>query len=85
MRLPRVEWTLAYIKARARCFKPSSIESSFRKARIHQFHPEILLSTITPPPRTPSPENRVVSQISDASRILRARGSPHTPRALNLR
>jgi hypothetical protein len=47
MRLLRVEWTSAYIKARARCFKPSSIESGFRKAR--------------------------------------ARGSPSTPRALNLR
>jgi hypothetical protein len=85
IRLPRVEWTSAYIKARARCFKPSSIESSFRKAGIYPFDPEILLLTITPPPRTPSPENQVVSQVSDASRILRARGSPRTPRTLNLR
>jgi hypothetical protein len=85
MRLPRVEWTSAYIKARARCFRPSSIESGFRKAGIYPFDPEILLSTITPPPRTPSPENQVVSQISDGSRILRARASPSTPRALNLR
>jgi uncharacterized protein (UPF0147 family) len=84
IRLPRVEWTLAYIKARARCFKPSSIESGFRKASIYLFDPEILLLTITPP-RTPSPENQVVSQVSDASRILRARGSPRTPRTLNLR
>ena len=29
IRLLRVEWTSAYIKARARCFKPSSIESGF--------------------------------------------------------
>jgi hypothetical protein len=85
MRLPRVEWTSAYIKARARCFKPSSIESGFRKAGIYPFNPEILLSALTPPPRTPSPENQVVSQVSDASRILRARGSPRTPKALNLR
>ena len=85
MRLPRIEWTSAYIKARARCFKPSSIESGFRKAGIYPFDPEILLSTITPPPRIPSPENQVVSQVSDASRILRARGSPRTPRTLNLR
>ena len=41
--------------------------------------------TLTPPPRTPSPGSQVVSQVSDASRILRARGSPRTPRALNLR
>ena len=61
IRLPHVEWTSAYIKARARCFKPSSIESSFRKAGIYLFDPEILLLTITPPPRTPSPENQVIS------------------------
>ena len=85
MRLLRIEWTSAYIKARARCFKPSSIESGFRKAGIYLFNPEILLSALTPPPRTPSPNDQNVSQISHASRILRARGSPRTPRALNLR
>jgi hypothetical protein len=85
-RLPRIEWTSAYIKARVRCFKPSSIESGFRKAGIYPFNPEILLSALTPPPpRTPSPGNQVISQVSDASRILRARGSPCTPKALNLR
>jgi hypothetical protein len=67
MRLPRVEWTSAYIKARARCFKPSSIKSGFRKAKIYLFNPGILLSTLTPPPRTPSPGNQVVSQVSDTS------------------
>jgi hypothetical protein len=80
-----MEWTSAYIKARVRCFKPSSIESSFRKARIYPFNPKILLSTLTPPPRTPSLGNQVVSQVSNTSRILRARGSPCTPKALNLR
>jgi hypothetical protein len=85
MRLLCVERTLAYIKARARCFRPSSIESGFQKAGIYPFDPEILLSTLTPPPRTPSPGSQVVSQVSDASRILRTRGSPRTPRALNLR
>jgi hypothetical protein len=38
-----------------------------------------------PPPQTPSPENQVVSQVSDASQILKTRGSPRTPKALNLR
>ena len=85
MRLLCIEWTSAYIKARARCFKPSSIESGFRKARIYLFNPKILLSTLISPPRTPSPENQVVSQVSDISRILRARGSLRTPKALNLR
>jgi hypothetical protein len=85
MRLPRIEWTSAYIKARARCLRPSSIESGFRKAGIYPFYPEVLLSTLTPPPRTHSPENQVLSQISDASQIPRAVGSPRTPKALNLR
>ena len=85
MRLPHIEWTSAYIKARARCFKPSSIESGFRKARIYLFYPKILLSTLTPPPQTPSLGNQVISQVSNASRILRARGSLRTPRNLNLR
>jgi len=85
MRLPRVEWILAYIKARARCFTPSSIESSFRKAGIYPFNPEILLSTLEPPPITLPPESQVAHDVSHASRILRARGSPRTPRALTLR
>jgi hypothetical protein len=38
-----------------------------------------------PPPRTPSLENQVISQVSDTSQILRARGSLYTPKALNLR
>jgi hypothetical protein len=85
MRLPRAEWTSACIKARARCFEPSSIESGFQKAGIYPFDPEILLSALTPPPRTPSPNDQNVSQIGHASQILRARGSPRTPKALNLR
>jgi hypothetical protein len=84
MRLPRIEWTSAYIKARTRCFRPSSIESGFRKARIYLFDPKILLSTLEPPPMTPLLENQVAYHISDASWILRARGRPCTPKALNL-
>jgi len=49
------------------------------------FNPEILLSTLIPPPQTPSPENQIPSQMSHTSQILRARGSPSTPKALNLR
>jgi hypothetical protein len=86
IRLLRVEWTSAYIKARARCIGSSSIESGFRKAGIYLlFDPEILLSTLDPPPITPPPENQVAHHLSDASLILRARGSPCTPRALTLR
>jgi hypothetical protein len=83
-RLLRIEWTSAYIKARAWCFRPSSIESGFWKASIYLFNPEILLLTITPPPWTPFPENQVVSHVSNISRILRARGSPYTLKALHL-
>jgi hypothetical protein len=85
MRLSRVEWISAYIKAKAQCFRLSSIEFGFRKAGIYPFNPEILLLTLTPPPQTPLRENQVLSQMSDASRILRAMGSPCTPKALNLR
>jgi hypothetical protein len=85
MRLPRVQRTSAYIKARARCFKPSSIEFGFRKAGIYPFDPETLPSTLTPSPRTPSLNDQNVSQVGYASQILRARGSPSTPKALNLR
>jgi hypothetical protein len=85
IRLLRVEQTSAYIKARTRCFRPSSIESGFRKAGIYPFDPEILLSTLEPSPVTLTPENQVAHHVSDASRILRARGSPRTPRALKLR
>jgi hypothetical protein len=83
--LPRVECTLAYIKARIRWFKPSFIEPSFRKAGIYLFYPEILLPTLTFPPRTPSLENRVISQASSASRTLKLKSSPRTPKTLNLR
>jgi hypothetical protein len=85
MRLLHIEWTSAYIKARARCFRPSSIESGFQKAGIYLFDPEILLSTLTFPPRTLSLGSQVVSQVSNTSRILKARSSPSTPKALNLR
>jgi hypothetical protein len=61
------------------------MESGFRKAGIYPFDPEILLSALTPPPRTPSLNDENISQIVHASQILRARGSPRTPKALNLR
>jgi hypothetical protein len=85
IRLPCVEWTSAYIKARVCCYRLSSIESGFRKAGIYLFDPEILLSTLQPLPVTPPPESQVAYHVSNASRILRARSSPRTPKALNLR
>jgi hypothetical protein len=44
--LLRVEWTSAYILARAMCFQPSTIESVFKKAGIYPMDPEIILSTL---------------------------------------
>ena len=67
MQLPCVEWTSAYIKARARCFRPSSIESGFRKARIYLFDPKILLLALTSPPRMSLLNDQNVSQISYVS------------------
>jgi hypothetical protein len=85
MCLLHIEWTSAYIKARAWCFKLSSIKSSFWKAGIYLFDPEILLLALTPPPRMPLPNDQNISQISYVSQILRARGSLCTPKAPNLR
>jgi hypothetical protein len=48
-RLLKVEWTSAYIRARARCFRPSTIESAFRKSSIYPLDPEIILSTLLTP------------------------------------
>jgi hypothetical protein len=84
-RLPRIEWVEAFIKARNKVFRPPSIISGFQKGGIYPYAPEVLLSTLDPPPRTPSPENTNPTRISSASRVLRARGSPKTPTAINLR
>jgi hypothetical protein len=51
-RLLRVEWTSAYIRARARCFQPSNIEFAFRKSGIYPLDPEIILSTLHTPRET---------------------------------
>jgi hypothetical protein len=84
-RLPRIEWVEAFIKARNKVFRPPSIISGFQKGGIYPFNPEILLSTLDSPPRTPSPKNTNLIRISSASRVLCARGSPKTPTAINLR
>jgi hypothetical protein len=58
-RIPRIEWTEAYITARGRAFIPRSIESSFRASGIYPLSPITILSTLlmpTPIPRgTPPP------------------------------
>lgn len=84
-RLPKVEWVEAFIKARTKAFRSPSIISGFEKGGIYPFNPEILLSTLDPSPRTPSPNNSNLTEIRAASRVLRERTSPRTPTAINLR
>jgi hypothetical protein len=52
-RITRVEFTVAYIQARERAFRPHSIQSGFRKAGIYPFNPKIIIDNLTPPPRDP--------------------------------
>jgi hypothetical protein len=54
-RIPRIEWTEAYITARSRAFIPRSIESSFRASGIYPLSPITILSTL----RMPTPTLRV--------------------------
>jgi hypothetical protein len=54
-RIPRIEWTEAYITARSRAFIPRSIESSFRASGIYPLSPITILSTL----RMPTPTSRV--------------------------
>jgi hypothetical protein len=58
-RIPRVEWTAAFIRARENAFTPSNIRSSFRATGIYPISPITILSTLkmpspslttTPPP-----------------------------------
>jgi hypothetical protein len=84
-RLPRIEWVEAFIKARNKVFRLPSILSGFQKGGIYPYAPEVLLSTLDSPLRTPSPRNVIPTRVEGASRILRARTSPRTPTAINLR
>jgi hypothetical protein len=58
-RVPRIEWTEAYITARAKAFLSRNIESSFRASGIYPLSPITILSTLRMPtsthPTTPPP------------------------------
>jgi hypothetical protein len=58
-RMPRIEWTEAYITARAKAFTSRNIESSFRASGIYPISPITILSTLrmttSTPPTTPPP------------------------------
>ena len=81
-RLLRVEWTSAYIRARARCFQPSTIESAFRKSGIYPLDPEIILSTLSTPGETMPQEDENSSLLEEVPRILRERLRDKTPPVL---
>lgn len=53
-RIPRVEWTEAYIKAREQTFTTSNILAGFRGSGISPLSPITILATI-PPPEEPRP------------------------------
>jgi hypothetical protein len=77
--LLRVEWTSAYIRARARCFKPYTIEAVFRKAGIYLLDPEIILSTLPTPRATLPLGSNSTTLLEDIPRILRERSRDKTP------
>ena len=77
--LLRVEWTSAYIRARARCFKPYTIESGFREASIYPLDPEVILSTLEPPRATLPSRSENSTLLEDMPRILRERSRDKTP------
>jgi hypothetical protein len=78
-RLLQVEWTSAYIRARARCFQPSTIESAFRKSGIYPLDPEIILSTLPTPGATMLQDDKNSSLLEEVPRILRERSRDKTP------
>jgi hypothetical protein len=78
-RILRVEWTSAYIRARGKYFKPSTIESAFRKSGIYPFNPEIILSTLDPPSIGIPLEEDDSSLLEEVPRILRERLRDKTP------
>jgi hypothetical protein len=78
-RILRVEWTSAYIRARGKYFKPSTIESAFRKSGIYPFNPEIIISTLDPPSIGIPLEEDDSSLLEEVPRILRERLRDKTP------
>lgn len=66
-----VEWAEAFIKARSKAFRTPSIITGFVEGDIVPFNPEILLSTLESPLRTPSPKDTSPTQVREASRVLR--------------
>ena len=69
-RIPRIEWTSAYITARSRAFTTRNVESAFRSSGIYPLSPITILSTLrmpTPTRTTPPPP---ITTTNDLNRSL---------------
>jgi hypothetical protein len=69
-RVPRIEWTEAYITARAKAFTSRNIESSFRASGIYPLSPITILSTLRMPSSTPPTTPPPITTLNDLDRSL---------------
>jgi hypothetical protein len=69
-RIPRIEWTEAYIIARAKTFTSRNIESSFRASGIYPLSPITILSTLRMPTSTPPTTPPPITTPNDLDRSL---------------
>jgi hypothetical protein len=69
-RIPRIEWTEAYITARAKAFTSRNIESSFRASGIYPISPITILSTLRMTTSTPSTTPPPITTPKDLDRSL---------------
>jgi hypothetical protein len=69
-RIPRIEWTEAYITARAKAFISRNIESSFRASGIYPLSPITILSTLRRPTSTPPTTPPPITAPEDLNRSL---------------
>jgi hypothetical protein len=69
-RVPRIEWTEAYITARAKTFTSRNIESSFWASGIYPLSPITILSTLRMPTSTPPTTPPPITTPNDLDRSL---------------
>ncbi|KAM0703124.1 hypothetical protein Q7P35_009062 [Cladosporium inversicolor] len=69
-RVPRIEWTEAYIIARHKAFTTRNVESSFRAASIYPLSPITILSTLRMPTPTPWVTPLPITTPNDLDRSL---------------
>jgi hypothetical protein len=69
-RIPRIEWTTAYITARSRAFTTRNVESAFRASGIYPLSPITILSTLRMPSSTPPTTPPPITTTKDLDRSL---------------